>query len=722
MKLKTLASFALVLSSGFGLVKAQRAQGPSPGSEGAPATNYDYHAAFAPYFFTKNGTEYRSADGQPGPKYWQNRADYQISASFNETNFEVTGKEILTYTNNSPNKLGYLWMQLDQNLFKTESRGSAIVPITGSRNGGRGQVFDAGYKIKSVKIVGPKGKLTDADYLIDDTRMQISLPDAVTPAGGQVKVQIEYSFIPPKIGSDRMGYMDTKNGKIFEFAQWYPRMYVYDDILGWNTLPYTGPGEFYLEYGDFDISITAPSNHIVVCSGELLNPAEVYTKEQQARWALAAKSDSTVMIRTPEEVLDPKSRPQGKPTLTWHFLIKNARDCAWATSSSFVIDAAKMNLPSGMKSIAISAYPADNYTKGQGWAISTQQVKFSLEFNSNKWFEYPYPAATNVAGVTGGMEYPGIVFCSAGAGDKWGVTDHEFGHTWFPMIVGSNERQHGFMDEGFNTFINTLSTADYRKAHPAPARGNFGGGQGGAAGAAGAPGGQRPAGAPGANGAAPAGAAGAPGAAGRGSFGRADAKSIGAGYTRPDIEPLLSYTDNLKEVNNGTILYSKPSYGLVLLREQILGEQRFDKAFRTYIKEWSFKHPAPDDFFRTMENVAGENLNWFWRSWFENNWRLDQSVREVKYMNADATYGTCSMITLDNLEKMPMPVVMDVKTKDGKVTRVKLPVEIWERNKYFVYKFNNPTEIESVTLDPDHKMPDFNADNDVWPKKPAGTN
>ncbi|WP_202405911.1 M1 family metallopeptidase [Hufsiella ginkgonis] len=715
MRFKRSAGTLLAMLASVGIAQAQRpGAGPEIGSVGAPKTNYDYHDAFAPFFYTKNGTEYRAADGQPGPKYWQNRADYQIAVSFDEQKSEVSGTEVVTYTNNSPNKLGYLWMQLDQNLFKLDSRGSMIVPTTGSRNGGRGQVFDAGYKIKSVKLVSTvKGKttLTDADFMIDDTRMQVSLPSAVQPSGGQVKVQVEYSFISPVIGSDRMGIAESRNGRIFEFAQWYPRMYVYDDLQGWNTLPYTGPGEFYLEYGDFDIKITAPSNHIVVCSGELLNTPEVYTPVQQARWAKAVASDSTVMIRTPEEVTDPTSRPQGKPTLTWHFAIKNARDAAWATSAAFAIDAAKLNMPSGKKTLAISAYPAESWGgKNMAWGQSTQQVKFSLEFNSNRWFEYPYPAATNVAGIAGGMEYPGIVFCGKGngTGDIWGVTDHEFGHTWFPMIVGSNERMYGFMDEGFNTFINTLTTADYRKLHPAQPRGNFGGrGAQGAAGPAGAaPGtqGQGAAGQPGAQGAGP---------GGRGNFAPRDAKSIGAGYTRPDIEPILSVTDNLKEVNNGTLLYNKPSYGLVLLREQVLGPQRFDKAFRAYIASWAFKHPAPDDFFRTMENVAGENLNWFWRSWFANNWRLDQSIRDVKYVNNDAKQG--ALITLDNLEKMPMPVIMDIKTKNGKVTRVKLPVEIWMRNKYWVYKFPSTEEIESVTLDPDHVLPDFNIDNDVWP-------
>ncbi|MEP7145026.1 MAG: M1 family metallopeptidase [Ferruginibacter sp.] len=637
----------------------------------APATKYDYSAAFAPFFYTKNGTEYRAATGEPGPKYWQNRADYQLSVRLNDETNEITGTEVLTYTNNSPLKPGFIWMQLDQNLFKQDSRGSTIVPLVGSRNAGRGQVFDAGFKIKSVKILsGPKNTIhADVKYLVEDTRMQVFLPKEISANGGILKLKIEYSFISPDYGSDRMGILKTKNGKIFTVAQWYPRMCVFDDITGWNTLPYTGPGEFYLEYGDYDISITAQAKDIVVCSGELQNPQEVYTPEQQKRWAEAAKSDKAVVIRSGAEVTDPKSRPAGKAELTWHFKIKNARDAAWGASASFIIDAAKMDLPGGKKSLAISAYPVESDTS-TGWRRSTEFVKKSIEYNSAKWFGYPYPAATAVAGGPGGMEYPGIVFCAARAGGRglWGVNDHEFGHTWFPMIVGSNERLYGWMDEGFNSFINTLSTANFNN-------GEF-----------------KPRAAP-------------------------DMHTTGNFFTMPGLEPILSNgADNLKERNNGTLLYSKPAAGLVLLREQILGPERFDLAFTTYIERWAFKHPTPDDFFRTIENVSGESLQWFWRGWFVNTWRLDVAVRDVKYIDS-TNYSKGALITLDNLEKMAMPVILEIETKSGKKDRIKLPVEIWERNVSWTFKYPSTEEIESVTYDPDKVLPDFNADNNAWIKK-----
>ena len=627
---------------------------------------YYYHDAFAPLFYTKNGTETRSASGQPGAKYWQNRADYQITASLNDKNSEITGSEVVTYINNSPDKLSFLWMNVDQNLFKSDSRGNAVIPVTGSRNGAKGQVFDGGHKIKSVKIItSSKGKVseTEAKFFITDTRMQIMLPKELNANGGIIKLKIEFSYISPIYGSDRTGVLDTKNGKIFTIAQWYPRMCVYDDVKGWNSLPYIGAGEFYLEYGDFDVTITAPSNHIVVCSGELVNPTEVYTPEQQKRWAMASQSDKTVVIRSADEVTNPASRPATKSTLNWHFKMKNARDVSWASSASFIIDAARINLPSGKKSMAISAYPIES-DGNAAWGRSTEYSKASIENYSKRWLEYPYPAATNVAGNEGGMEYPGIVFCgweSKGA-DLWGVTDHEFGHIWFPMIVGSNERLFAWMDEGFNTFINSLSSVDFNKGeYKMPAM---------------------------------------------------NLHEMSYPYTNSNIEPIVTAPDGMKEANVGLLAYSKPSSGLVILREQILGEERFDLAFRTYISRWAYKHPTPDDFYRTMENVSGEDLNWFWRSWFINNWRLDQGINGVKYIKNDPKLG--AIISIDNLEKMPMPVILDIKTVSGKTSRVKLPVEIWQRNKSWSFKHNSTEEIESIILDPDHVFPDSNEDNNSW--------
>jgi len=629
-----------------------------------PVNNYNYHDAFAPHFYTKNGTSTRSASGQPGVEYWQNRADYQITAKLDAVKNEIIGTDEITYTNNSPDKLSFVWLNLDQNLFKEDSRGNAVVPLTGSRNGAQGQVFEGGNKIKSVKVIsGGKTKVeTDAKFIVTDTRMQIFLPQDLASKGGSVKIKIEFSFIAPFEGSDRMGVLETKNGKIFTIAQWYPRMCVYDDVRGWNTAPYLGASEFYLEYGNFDVKLTVPANHYVVGSGELLNGAEVLPAEQFKRYKAASQSDKTVMIRTAEEVAA-TATANATAEKTWHYQIKNARDFSWASSPAFILDGAKINLPSGKKSLALSAYPVES-AGNDAYGRSTEYVKASIENYSKRWFEYPYPAATNVAGNEGGMEYPGIVFCGwkSKGDDLWGVTDHEFGHIWFPMIVGSNERLFAWMDEGFNTFINSVSSVDFNKGEYK----------------------QKP----------------------------SDLHEDVEYLTSPKLETIMSSPDNMKEANIGVLCYVKPAAGLTILREQILGEERFDKALRTYVERWAYKHPTPDDFFRTIENVAGEDLSWFWRSWFVNNWRFDQGINSIKYVKNDPAKGV--VITVENFDKMPMPIILDVKTKSGKVTRVKLPVEIWQRNNDWSFKHNSTEEIESITLDPDHAFPDYNESNNVW--------
>lgn len=503
------------------------------------------------------------------------------------------------------------------------------------------------------------------DFTIEDTRMQVMLPSALGVQGAKLKLKIVYAYTVPIYGSDRTGILDTQNGRIFCIAQWYPRMCVYDDISGWNTIPYTGPSEFYLDYGDFDMKITVPASHIVVGSGALVNPKEVYTGEQLKRWSAAAQSDKTVMIRSGKEVTDSLSRPTGKRELTWHFMLKNARDASWASSEAFIIDASRIVLPSGAKSMAISAYPVES-EGDEAWSRSTEYTKASIEHYSKKWFEYPYPAATNVASNVRGMEYPGIVFCGSKSkkDDLWGVTDHEFGHTWFPMIVGSNERLYGWMDEGFNTFINNLSTDEFNNGEYKEKVVNM--------------------------------------------------HMASKALTNEAFEPIMTAPDNMKEKHIGMLCYYKPSAGLTLLREQILGKERFDKAFRAYITRWAFKHPTPDDFFRTIENVAGENLNWFWRGWFYNNWKLDQAVTQVKYVKDTPALG--ALITVENLEKMAMPCILEIKTVSGKASRVKLPVEIWARNTKWTFLYPSSEEIASVTSDPDLVFPDSNSDNDAWTK------
>jgi Peptidase family M1 domain len=650
----TLVKQKLIMNSKFQtLVSALAVMFFSHSALAQEAPKYDYVEAFKPFFYTQTGTETRSASGQPGHAYWQNSADYHLNVSLNEAKNEIAGTAEITYTNNSPDRLGFLWLQLDQNLFEKDSRGNALIPMSGSRNGSHGEEFESGYHIKSVKLDGKAVK-----YTITDTRMQIDLPSELKARGGVAKITIEYSFLSPKYGSDRMGIEDTKNGKVFTVAQWYPRMCVYDDVLGWNTLPYLGASEFYLEYGDITANITVPASHYVVASGELLNAKEVYTKEENSRWEQAKSSDKTVMIRPESEV----GKNQQTGTKTWKFKIRQARDFAWASSPAFMLDAARINLPDGKKSLAISAYPVESAGE-KAWGRSTEYTKAAIEHYSAKWYPYTYPAATNVAGNEGGMEYPGIVFChmNSKGSELWGVTDHEFGHNWFPMIVGSNERLFAWMDEGFNTFINELSTEAFNK-------GEY--------------------------------------------YYRKNIAQMGGFLMNDRFEPIMVGADNMKESSIGVLAYFKPGLGLQVLRESVLGPEKFDKAFRTYIDRWAFKHPTPWDFFHTMENVSGEELNWFWRGWFMNKWKIDQAVKNVKYVNGDFKNG--AQITVENIGQLPMPTTVQVKFKDGTEQTVKLPIEVWKRNTEWTFRVDSTKEIDQVKLDPASQLPDINSTNNTW--------
>ncbi|HRG24573.1 MAG TPA: M1 family metallopeptidase [Chitinophagaceae bacterium] len=626
-------------------------------------SSYDHRAVFNPQFYPYPGTEYRSANGEPGPKYWQNKADYSIQCKLDTDSHTVKGVVTITYTNNSPDNLRFLWLQLDQNIYNRGSRGSATTTQTGGRWANAG--FTNGYQLTSIQLESDGTPYAPNDTLITDTRMRISLKD-VLEKGEKLKINIGYQFTIPEYGTDRMGRLKTKNGIVYEVAQWFPRLCVYDDIQGWNTLPYIGAGEFYLEYGDIEFSITAPSELIVVGSGELLNPQDCYTEEQLKRWEAASKSDKTVTIRSEREVKEKSSRPAW-PTCTWHFKITNTRDAAWAASKAFVQDAARINLPSGKKCMAISAYPEESIKKN-GWQRSTEFTKASIEYYSKTWYEFPYPAATNVAGIVGGMEYPGIVFCSAGSSgtDLWGVTDHEFGHTWFPMIVGSNERKYAWMDEGFNTFINIGSTEAFNK-------GEF---------------------------------------VEKGFFSDPNS-SLMIKYSFGDqADALFNTPDVLQQDNLAFAAYIKPGQMLTVLREVVLGKERFDAAFREYIRRWAFKHPTPWDFFHTMENVSGEDLAWFWRGWVFNNWKLDQAVKSVSYIDDNAKNG--SEIILENKEQMVMPVTVLIKETNGKTHTLHLPVEIWQRGAEWRFTVPTTSEIKEVTLDPENKLPDYERENNGW--------
>jgi hypothetical protein len=628
-----------------------------------PESVFNPQELFAQNFFTKNGNEFRSANGAPGPKYWQNRADYNLHAKIDTNNNTLTGTETIYYTNNSPDALSSLWLQLDQNTYRKDARSNFYT------NRGSGLHTD-GYQFESVAIEYG-GKTIKADYIINDTRMQIRLPRALS-SKEKININIKYHYTIPGIFGGRNDFFSTKNGKIYEIAQWYPQMCVYDDLLGWNTLPFLGSGEFYCEYGDFDYTVTVPAGMIVAGSGELQNEKEVLTPTQIERLNAARRSDKTIMIRSEQEVNNDAGKKLNNKLANWHFKMNNTRDVAFGASVAYLWDAARVNLPAGKKALAMSVYPVES--AGQdAWGRATEYLKKSIEYFSEKWFVYPYPVAVNEAGMAGGMEYPGIVFDGINdkAGELYWVTAHEIGHNWFPMIVGSDERRYAFMDEGFNTFIDVYAADEFNNGEYAPKRdGEY---------------------------------------------------APGKGNPADEIVPLLkdssaptmmTRADQFTEKHRHPVEYFKAAFGLVLLREVILGHDRFDYAFKKYIERWAYKHPSPDDFFRTMDNEAGEDLSWFWKEWFYNNWQLDLAVRSVSYSKGDAKNG--ADITISNLQKMAMPFTLEIVLKDGSKQDLQLPVETWFQGDTHTIHLQTSQPVESVVIDPKNLLPDSNRDNNVW--------
>lgn len=610
-------------------------------------------------FMNRKGTFTRTASGRPSENYWQNAADYQIEVTLDDEAHTLTGKVTIEYTNNSPEKLDFVWLQLEQNRFTPDSRGTLTTPVQGNRYNGD---IDGGYDISEVRaVVGKRGN-ESSKYLIEDTRMQVWFDEPIPAKGGTATISMNFSFKVPIKGMDRMGRLKVADGWIYAFAQWYPKVSVFDDIEGWNVEPYLGAGEFYLEYGDFDYKVTVPYDHIVVGSGKLMNPKEVLSAELQDRYENAQQSEETVYLVSPEEIKNTEvTRPKQDGMITWHFQIENARDIAFASSESFIWDAAKINLPSGKTILAQSVYPKESDGQ-EAWSRSTEYSKASIEHYSEKWYEYPYDAATNVAADIGGMEYPGLNFCrytSKGEG-LWGVTDHEFGHNWFPMIVGSNERRYAWMDEGFNTFINHYSTLEFNDGEYVS---NLN-----------------------------------------------QTRRYNNYFLNENREGIDTYPDVANTSNLGMVAYMKPGIGLIMLREYVLGPERFDNAFRSYIETWAYKHPQPSDFFNHMENVAGENLSWFWQGWFYGNGNIDLGINTV------VPYSGNYLAVLTNKGDFPMPVLLEIEFEDGSKERQMLPVEIWQRGDNWNHLIRTDKRVVKVTIDPDKILPDVNLGNDSWPQ------
>ena len=604
----------------------------------------------------------------PGPMYWQNSSDYLIHATLSEKDSSVAGDVTITYTNNSPDQLDYLWLQLDQNIFESTSRSVAATPYPGDYFGVLGKI-NGGYNIKDVTVTYA-GKTYTVQPVITDTRMQIRLNTALQPKGDKVSVKINFHFIIPVNGAGRFGKTYTKNGVIYQLAQWYPRMCVYDDVEGWNTLPYMGLGEFYCDYGDYDYYITAPAEMIVYGSGDLQNAADVLTAEQIKRLATASNSDKTVTIIGTDEVGKASMRPTSNGNLTWHFNMKNTRDIAFAASKALIWDAAKINLPSGKKALAMSCYPVESMGD-TAWSRSTEYLKASIEIYSKNFFEYPWNVAVSAAGSTEGMEYPGMIFNNykETKASLWFLISHEIGHNWYPMIVGSNERRYMWQDEGLNTYINYIANDIFNKGEYQTDPIYFE----------------------------------------KGYFGSRD-------YTQfmQYKDPLMTVSDAM-DAEQHYQFYGKTAYGLNLLRTVVVGKERFDYAFRKYTEAWAFKHPTPYDFFHCINNATGEDLNWFWKEWFFTTWKLDQTITAVNYVDNDPSKG--ALITIDNKGKMIMPVIVKIVQSNGKTETINLPVEIWQRGGTWVYKYASTNKIDKVILDPENVLPDVDRKNNEWISK-----
>jgi len=593
---------------------------------------------------------YRSASGQPGPDYWQQRADYDIAVSLDTASRRIEGRETITYTNNSPDTLTFVWLQLDQNLYRQGSIGSAI-NADEARWGARG--FRGGFDIRNLTVNGRA-----AVPSVDDTRMRVKLAQPLPPHGGKAVIAMEFGFQVPDHGSDRMG----RDGMLYEIAQWYPRLAVYDDIVGWNTDPYSGQGEFYLEYGDFTYAVTLPAGFIVAGSGVLQNASEVLSAAQRARLAQAVRSDRPIAIIAAGE----DSAMARAGAKTWRFRAQNVRDVAWAAAPDFRWDA------SGWNGVLIQSFYEFAKAK-EPWLRAADWTRWSIRFYSQMVQPYPYPQATSVAGPVGGMEYPMFVFVaygesSADTADVFSTIDHEQGHEWFPMVVGSNERRYGWMDEGVNTYMNAFS-------HDAYDRDSL--------------------------------------------VWKEYLSDWRLSVQNGSQVPLMTPADRVPAAAYGAVAYDKPAVVMLALRDHVVGRATFDEALREYARRWSFKHPTPADFFRTVENVSGHDLSWFWRGFYYSDDVLDIGVDTVA--NVMTREGMRAMIVLAKHTSIPFPVEMRLKLSDGSVLDVDLPVEIWTGGDRYLATVAVNAPVVGVRLWPDRTVPDWQPANDTWGDAPPGS-
>jgi len=751
MKLFKLLSLAIVfLVTVIGYSQEEDAQEREPGHYNTNAFKQMYEE-----FSTPN--QYRSASGAPGPKYYQQQADYVMDIILDDRGKKLMGQETITYHNNSPDVLEYLWVQLDQNMRAKDSK-TPLIASNGAQpadmassfvNEHMSEGFDGGFNIEEVK--GSNG--SNLQYMINRTMMRVEMPSKLNP-GDKFEFSIKwwYNINDHVNGRGRSGYEEFEDGnRAYVIAQFFPRMAVYNDVEGWQNSQFWGRDEFALVFGDYEVNITVPADHVLDGTGELQNRKEVFSKDMMKRYNEAKKSyDKPVIIVTQEEA-DTASASFDTNSKTWKFKAENVRDYAFATSRRFIWD--MMAVKVGKNDVmAVSMYPKEGNPLWEEW--STRAVASTLISYSRMTFDFPYSKAISVHAKNQGMEYPMICW-NYGRPDKdgtysertkygmLGVIIHEVGHNYFPMIVNSDERQWTWMDEGINTFVQMVAQTDFGEKYPEAI----------------APNKSYP-------------------------LRRGTPKSI-VGYMSGDqstIAPLM--TKGLNTYNFGSNGYSKPAAGLTMLRETVMGRELFDYAFKTYAHRWMFKHPSPEDFFRTMEDASAMDLDWFWRGWFYTTNVVNLGVKEVKkyYVTSKMNQEIKEMMeargmkesdlpplvylvtedsedfeesmrtaTLDDVSTlqeyimdnftpeeraklkkpnyiyevtfemtggMPMPIIAEYTYSDGSTERITYPVQIWKTSNGSVGKvIASDKEITKIVIDPDEETADIDTSNNTWPKR-----
>lgn len=707
----------LTLCLSAGAVWAQEEQERKPGH-----SNVNYFRQMYEEMATPN--TYRTASGKPGPDYYQQQADYVMEIELDDKNKKIYGKETITYHNNAPEDLEFLWVQLDQNVRAKDSKApmrnpSALrssYPSAGSFVGSHMQKpFDGGFNIEYVR---------DADgnplpHTINFTMMRIDLPQPLK-TGEQVSFSIKwwYNINNYFVDRGRSGYESFPDGnRLYVIAQFFPRMAVYNDVEGWQNHQFWGSGEFALPFGNYDVSITVPADHIVDGTGELQNRKQVFSRTMLKRYEQARKSfDKPVLIVTQEEAEQKEKGFSDKKT-TWKFKANNVRDFAFASSRKFIWDMQAVDI-GGRTVMAVSLYPKEANPLWE--ELSTKVVASTLRTYSSFTFDYPYHKAISVSAEYQGMEYPMICWNYGRPGPDgtyserikygmMGVIIHEIGHNFFPMIVNSDERQWGWMDEGLNTFMQYLAEQEFGERYPEviapfeeyPSR-------------------------------------------------RGPASSI-VRYMSADqdyLAPIMSNPENVYSL--GPNAYGKPAAALNILRETVMGPELFDHAFKTYARRWMFKHPTPEDFFRTMEDASGVDLDWYWRGWFYTTDYVDIGVKEVKKykMTGTAQEGEevlaekipglenfLSSLTEEQKERIeepkyfyevtfekpggiPMPLIVELTFKDGSKELIRFPPELWRKNPDSVKRlFPTDQEVTSIVVDPKLETADIDVSNNSWPSE-----